>query len=128
MKLAYPYAVERDGKLSRVDAEFAAHAAAMGCIAETVSSIDELEAAFLRARDNDRTTVIALRTDAYTWTEGGSYWEVGVPEVSASDGVLAARADVDAGKYSVRYRARGDAGSVSDWAYDQSIEVVPSLA
>lgn len=37
-------------------------------------------------------------------------------------------ADLDAGKFSVRYRARGDAGSVSDWAYDQSIEVVPDLA
>ena len=33
-----------------------------------------------------------------TGTEGGSYWEVGVPEVSARSEVVAARADVDAGK------------------------------
>jgi len=84
--------------VEEVRVDFAAHAAAMGCHAETVSSIDELETAFLRARSNDRTTVIALRTDAYTWTEGGSYWEVGVPEVSTRAEVLAARADVDAGK------------------------------
>ena len=88
-----------DAKIAdEVRVDFAAHAASMGCIAETVSSIGELDAAFLRARTNDRTTVIALQTDAYTWTEGGSYWEVGVPEVSTRDEVLAARADVDAGK------------------------------
>ena len=49
-------------------------------------------------RANDRTTVIALRTDAYSWTEGGAFWEVGVPEVSSRAEVVAARADVDAGK------------------------------
>ena len=84
--------------VDEVRVDFAAHAAAMGCHAETVPTIDELEAAVLRARSNDRTTVIALRTDAYTWTEGGSYWEVGVPEVSSRAEVVAARADVDAGK------------------------------
>jgi 3D-(3,5/4)-trihydroxycyclohexane-1,2-dione acylhydrolase (decyclizing) len=70
----------------------------MGCHAETVTDIAELEAAFLRARDADRTTVIALRTDAYSWTEGGAFWEVGVPEVSDRPEVIAARAAVDAGK------------------------------
>jgi 3D-(3,5/4)-trihydroxycyclohexane-1,2-dione acylhydrolase (decyclizing) len=84
--------------VEEVRVDFAAHAAAMGCRAETVSTIDELDAAFGRARDNDRTTVIAMRTDAYTWTEGGAFWEVGVPEVSARAEVLAARADLDAGK------------------------------
>src|SRR5262245_7350011 len=48
-----------DAKVQRVvPVDFAAHAAAMGCIAETVSSIPELEAAFERARAADRTTVI----------------------------------------------------------------------
>ena len=46
--------------------------------------------------------MIALRTDAYSWTEGGSYWEVGVPEVSERPEVLAARAEVDAGKSNQR--------------------------
>ena len=51
-------------------------------------------------------------------------------DVVANDGIAHQYngPDADAGKYSVRYRARGDAGSVSDWAYDQSIEVVPALA
>jgi len=78
--------------------DFAAHAAAMGAIAERANSIEELEAAFLRARGNDRTTVIAMTTDPDSWTEGGSYWEVGVPEVSELDSVLAARAEVMDGK------------------------------
>ena len=33
-----------------------------------------------------------------TWTEGGSFWEVGVPEVSNMQSVLDARADLDKGK------------------------------
>ena len=78
--------------------DFAAHAASMGCGAETVTSIAELEAAFGRARASDRTYVIALNTHAYRWTEGGSFWEVGVPEVSASADVRAARAAMDTGK------------------------------
>ncbi len=78
--------------------DFAAHAASMGCGAETVTSIAELEAAFGRARASDRTYVIALNTHAYRWTEGGSFWEVGVPEVSASPDVRAARAAMDTGK------------------------------
>ena len=78
--------------------DFAAHAASMGCEAETVNTIAELEAAYGRARAADRTYVIALNTHAYRWTEGGSFWEVGVPEVSASADVRAARAEMDAGK------------------------------
>ncbi len=81
-----------------VAVDFAAHAAAMGCHAETVATIGELEAAFERARAVDRTAVIALKTDAYTWTEGGSFWEVGVPETSPREEVLAARAALDTGK------------------------------
>lgn len=84
--------------VDEVRVDFAAHAAAMGCNAETVTTVSELEAAFERARAADRTTVIALRTDAYSWTGGGAFWEVGVPEVSARSEVVAARADVDAGK------------------------------
>ena len=84
--------------VEEVRVDFAAHAAAMGCHAETVTTIGGLSDAFERARGRDRTTVIALRTDAYSWTEGGSFWEVGVPEVSDRPEVVAARAEVDAGK------------------------------
>ena len=82
--------------------DFAAHAAAMGCIAESVTSVAELDAALERARGNDRTTVIALRTEPNVWTEGGCFWEVGVPEVSNRAEVLAAHAAMQVGKQQQR--------------------------
>ena len=88
-----------DSKIvEEVRVDFAAHAAAMGCIAETVRTIDELEAAWKRAKEADRTTVIALQTHQDSWTEGGSWWEVGVPEVSPYESVREARAELDEGK------------------------------
>ena len=81
-----------------VPVDFAKHAEAMGALSETVSTIDELEEAFGRARAADRTYVISLVTDAYSWTEGGSFWEVGVPEVSEFDSVVEARKSIDDGK------------------------------
>jgi 3D-(3,5/4)-trihydroxycyclohexane-1,2-dione acylhydrolase (decyclizing) len=72
--------------------DFAAHARSMGCEAETVSTIAELEAAFERARAADRTYVIAMKTSPNDWTEGGVFWEVGVPEVSNRPSVLEAKA------------------------------------
>ncbi len=92
-----------DSRVQEVTAvDFAAHAASMGCEAETVSTIAELEAAFGRSRASERTYVIALRTHAYRWTEGGSFWEVGVPEVSASPDVRAARAAMESDKSAQR--------------------------
>jgi len=82
--------------------DFAAHAASMGCIAESVATVAELESALERARSNDRTTVIALRTEPNVWTEGGCFWEVGVPEVSNRHEVLAAHASMQAGKQQQR--------------------------
>jgi 3D-(3,5/4)-trihydroxycyclohexane-1,2-dione acylhydrolase (decyclizing) len=90
----------RHRELVRVD--FAAHARAMGCEAETVSSISELEAAFGRARASERTYLIALRTSPSEWTEGGIFWEVGVPTVSDRAGVRDARQAVDEGKKAQR--------------------------
>jgi 3D-(3,5/4)-trihydroxycyclohexane-1,2-dione acylhydrolase (decyclizing) len=95
-------ATSRVAELVRVD--FAAHARAMGCDAETVSSIAELEAALERARHAPRTTVIALRTQPDAWSEGGAFWEVGVPEVSTREEVRAARARLDEG---LRAQRRG---------------------
>ncbi len=84
--------------VDEVRVDFAAHARAMGCEAETVATIEELEAAYERARAADRTYVIALRTDQHSWTEGGSWWEVGVPEVSSRPSVRDARAELEEGK------------------------------
>ncbi len=88
-----------DSKIvEEVRVDFAANAAAMGCNAETVSTIDELEAAWRRAKTADRTTVIAMQTHQNSWTEGGAWWEVGVPEVSSLQSVVDARAELDEGK------------------------------
>jgi 3D-(3,5/4)-trihydroxycyclohexane-1,2-dione acylhydrolase (decyclizing) len=77
--------------------DFAAHAAAMGCNSERATTVHELETALARARRSDRTTVIALQTDAYSWTGGGAFWEVGVPEVSDRPQVQAAKAAMVSG-------------------------------
>jgi 3D-(3,5/4)-trihydroxycyclohexane-1,2-dione acylhydrolase (decyclizing) len=82
--------------------DFAAHARAMGCEAETVESIAELDAAFERARASDRTYVIAMRTSPSDWTEGGVFWEVGVPEVSNRPSVLDAHAEMQQHKLDQR--------------------------
>jgi 3D-(3,5/4)-trihydroxycyclohexane-1,2-dione acylhydrolase (decyclizing) len=78
--------------------DFVKHAESMGAIAERVDGIDDLRAAFHRAKAADRTYVIVIPVDQYTWTEGGAWWEVGVPEVSERPAVRAARADWEASK------------------------------
>ena len=68
--------------------DFAAHAASMGAAAVHVSSIQELEAALLRARDAEGVFVVVIDTDPYPSTEhGGTWWEVAIPEVSDRDSV-----------------------------------------
>lgn len=86
----------RHRRMVRVD--FAKHAESMGAISEKVGSIAELGQAFLRARAADRSYVIVIEVDEYTWTEGGAWWEVGIPEVSGREQVLVARASSDAEK------------------------------
>ena len=74
------------------DIDFAAHAGAMGAIAEKVSSIAELEAAMARARAADRSYAIVINTDPMPTTEaGGAWWDVAVPEVSSRPAVNEAR-------------------------------------
>lgn len=75
-----------------VEVDYASHAASMGALSESVSSLDELRGAYLRARAADRTYVIVIRTDPYSWTAGDAWWDVGVPEVSARSEVRVARA------------------------------------
>jgi 3D-(3,5/4)-trihydroxycyclohexane-1,2-dione acylhydrolase (decyclizing) len=74
------------------DVDFAAHAASMGAVAETVSNPAELGEAFKRAKASERTCVIVMKVDPYEgWTTGGhTWWEVGTPQVSDSKRVLEA--------------------------------------
>ncbi len=83
--------------------DFAAHARSLGALAEHARTIPEVEAALLRARAAERTSVVVIDTDPRRATEaGGWWWEVAVPEVSASEAVREARAAYEQGK-----RARG---------------------
>ena len=77
--------------------DFAAHAGAMGAIAEKVSSVTELEEAMGRARKADRSYAIVIDTDPLPSTEaGGHWWDVAVPEVSVRPTVNEARKNYEA--------------------------------
>ncbi|MFV1962496.1 MAG: 3D-(3,5/4)-trihydroxycyclohexane-1,2-dione acylhydrolase (decyclizing) [Acidimicrobiia bacterium] len=88
--------LEHTKRVDETRVDFARHAASMGAIAEKVTGIEELQAAFRRAKAADRSYVIVIDTHPYEWTEGGAWWEVGVPEVSDREQVLVARAEWDA--------------------------------
>ena len=73
--------------------DFAAHAAAMGATSVKVGSIAELEQALAKRDGIKGPYVIVIDTDPYPSTpHGGTWWEVGVPEVSERKEVNAARA------------------------------------
>lgn len=88
---------DSSGPGSDVRVDFAAHAAALGAHATRVGSIAELEAAVDTARTHDRSSVIVVDVRESDWTEGGLFWQVGVPEVSKLDSVLEANATHRAG-------------------------------
>ena len=79
------------GENSNID--FAKHAEAMGATAVKVNSIAELEDALAKRGTISGPYVIVIDTDPYPSTEpGGTWWEVGVPEVSDRTEVNAAYA------------------------------------
>ena len=85
-----------------VEVDFAAHARSMGAEARHVDSLADLEDAFKWAKTTDRTTVISIKTDAFVWTPGDAWWDVGVPEVSERAEVRQARKDHDEGRKTQR--------------------------
>ena len=83
--------------------DFAAHARAMGAEAEHADNLAELEQALARARASKRTYLISINTDHRRTTEqGGTWWEVAVPEVSTRPGVNDARRDYENAKQQQR--------------------------
>ncbi len=72
--------------------DFAKHAESMGALTRKVDSLADLAQAMDWAKTTDRTTVITIVSDAFTWTPGDAWWDVGVPEVSNSETVRAAHA------------------------------------
>ncbi|MGJ7038577.1 3D-(3,5/4)-trihydroxycyclohexane-1,2-dione acylhydrolase (decyclizing) [Shinella sp. BE166] len=73
--------------------DFAKHAEAMGALTRRVESLADLGDAVEWAQTTDRTTVITIVSDAFTWTPGDAWWDVGVPQVSERAEVNAASKD-----------------------------------
>lgn len=83
--------------------DFAKHAEAMGATSVKVGSIAELEAALAKRDGIKGPYVVVIDTDPYPSTEyGGTWWEVGVPEVSDRPAVNAAYADLVTAKTAQR--------------------------
>lgn len=79
--------------------DFAAHAASMGATSVKVASIAELEVALASRSDMQGPYVVVIDTDPYPSTpHGGTWWDVGVPQVSQRAKVIAARADYESNK------------------------------
>ncbi|MDH3498854.1 MAG: 3D-(3,5/4)-trihydroxycyclohexane-1,2-dione acylhydrolase (decyclizing) [Acidimicrobiia bacterium] len=78
--------------------DYLAHVTAMGAHGEKVERLEDLPAAWERAKVSARSYAIVMDIDEYTWTEGGAWWEVGVPEVSDREQVRVARAELEAEK------------------------------
>jgi 3D-(3,5/4)-trihydroxycyclohexane-1,2-dione acylhydrolase (decyclizing) len=71
--------------------DFAKHAEAMGAVSVKVGSIAELEEALAKRHNQTVPYVLVIDTDPYPSTEhGGTWWEVGIPEVSDRAEVRAA--------------------------------------
>ncbi|MEW7009452.1 3D-(3,5/4)-trihydroxycyclohexane-1,2-dione acylhydrolase (decyclizing) [Lentilitoribacter sp. EG35] len=71
--------------------DFAKHAESMGALSRHCESLADLEEAMEWAQTTDRTTVISINSDAYTWTPGGADWYVGVPEINERKSIQDAR-------------------------------------
>ncbi|MCD1266975.1 3D-(3,5/4)-trihydroxycyclohexane-1,2-dione acylhydrolase (decyclizing) [Shinella sumterensis] len=82
--------------------DFAKHAEAMGALTRHVESLADLGDAVEWAQTTDRTTVITIVSDAFTWTPGDAWWDVGVPQVSARAKVNAAAKDQQEGRKNQR--------------------------
>jgi 3D-(3,5/4)-trihydroxycyclohexane-1,2-dione acylhydrolase (decyclizing) len=84
--------------------DFAKHAESMGALSRKVESLAELAQAMDWAKTTDRTTVITIVSDAFTWTPGDALWDVGVPQVSARESVR------EAAKYQADVRKKQRVG------------------
>ena len=92
--------VPEGGEASSID--FAMHARSMGADAVHVANVAELKAAMVQARAAKRSQVLVIDTTHTRTTEGGCWWEVAIPEVSARSEVLDAHARYVAGKQEQR--------------------------
>lgn len=85
---------------ARVD--FVAHAQSMGANTHRVTKISELTKKLQETANSKKVEVIVIDTAPTIWSEGGAFWEVGVPEVSAKKSIQDARAKLQMGKKNQR--------------------------
>lgn len=91
------------GSDGRPEIDFAAMAQAMGAKAQRVADLHELRTAMTAVQGTPGVHVIVVPVAQHRWSEGGSFWEVGVPEVSDRPAVDEARRAVRAGKQRQRW-------------------------
>jgi 3D-(3,5/4)-trihydroxycyclohexane-1,2-dione acylhydrolase (decyclizing) len=105
------YRYRRDGSLGTDSADseaylpvdLAANAESLGARLIRAETVDELREALRAARDETRTTVIAVAADRYEGVPSyESWWDVPVAEVAETDGVRAAREDYETARASER--------------------------
>lgn len=77
--------------------DFATIASSMGAHGYRVSGVRELESVLRDTHGRPGVHVIVLDVAVHQWSEGGSFWQVGVPEVSHRPEVDAARQDLHSG-------------------------------
>ena len=78
--------------------DFESHAKSMGANGETVKSTSELEAAFKRAKESDKTYVISMLTHGYEWLDGSAFWESPTLEIHSTEENKTAYKEFQAGK------------------------------
>jgi len=77
---------------------FESHAKSMGANGETVKSTSELEAAFKRAKNSDKTYVIVIETHGYEWLDGTAFWESPTLENATTENNMKALEEHQMGK------------------------------
>ncbi|PZE21665.1 3D-(3,5/4)-trihydroxycyclohexane-1,2-dione acylhydrolase (decyclizing) [Paenibacillus xerothermodurans] len=95
----FRYRESSTGRLtgSYLPIDFAAHARSLGAKAFKARNADELKQALLQAKHETLTTLIEISVVPGTNTDGyESWWQVGVPEVSACAKVIEAHQDMKA--------------------------------
>lgn len=78
--------------------DFVAIARGMGADARRVTGLAELESVLRETKGVPGVHVVVTEVARHQWSEGGSFWEVGVPEASHRPQVDAARQELAAGK------------------------------
>jgi len=91
------HAVRFRGNWNRRARQLRVRATSMGAVTFEVHSLAEFANALIKARQASSTAVIVTKVRAKDFTEGGAFWQVGVPEVSDRASVIAARASMDKG-------------------------------